>query len=308
MGGKFGLFVIVFLMLIIFSNVSMSGFAEDQDLPTNNTFIGLNSLQSPSCGGEFEFRTIQVTPNNTDKNNADFSIKVSSLFFNVTQGVLGSGFTDTKITNLSQPYDANYMVKCYDISGDSKMENKLSIIKGDEKINSLYKIKINGSSIGQVTPTSLYFDSQKPTEKNSSFLIITGSDACGSYGAYRMVNVNFKESSDQQWTSEIDIYSLFFDKATNKTTGLTSYPILGNGTISSSIEGSVELYSNNTKSYVIQNSWGLTEEKNLDEEIKLDNDIKCKDEKSQLTDEKFGITIKGDGGPNLNLPPIRPKN
>ena len=63
--------------------------------------------------------------------------KVSSLFFNVTQGVLGSGFTDTKITNLSQPYDANYMVKCYDISGDSKMENKLSIIKGDEKINSL---------------------------------------------------------------------------------------------------------------------------------------------------------------------------
>jgi len=292
MGGKFVLVVIVALMLIIYSNVSMSSFAEDQDLPTNNTFIDLNSLKSPSCGGEFEFRTVQVTPNNTDKNNADISIRVSSLFFNVTQGVLGSGVTETKITNLSQPYDAKYTVKCYDVSGDTKKENQLSITRDGEKINSLYKIKINDTYLGQVTPT-FYFGSQKTTEKNSSFLIITGSDACDSYGAYRMVNVNFKKTSDQDWTSEIDIYSLFFNKTTNKITGVTSYPVLGNGTIST---------------YIIQNSGGLTGETDLDKEIGLDNNIKCKDEKSELTDEKFGITIKGDGTPNLNLPPIRPKN
>ena len=317
MGGKFVLAVLFTLVLIISSNVYVLSFAEEKVPPPNNTFIDINSLDSGShlCGAEFEFRTIQVKPNRTDKNNVDFDITTSSLFFSVTQGVLGNGFdNDAKTTNSSLPVNENFTVRCYDGSDDTTKEKpKFSIKKEDENLNSFYEIEIDNKSLGLVTPASFNFDSQKSTENNSSFLIVTGSDACGSYGAYRMVNVNFKESSDEEWISEIDVYSLFFNKTTDKTTGKITYPLLGNGIIYNTLEGSVKQYQNNTKSYIIDNSWGLIKEVpgekiDLDKEIKLDNNINCKDEKSELTDEKFGITIRGDGTPNLNLPPIRPKN
>ena len=284
MGGKF-VIVSLFVLFAIFSSCfSILASAEENHKFPNNNFIELHSSDSKklSCGAEFEFDVIQVLPNNIDKNHIDFGIKNTSLFFNLTKGVLGQSLDNgIKTSNFTSTMDVNSM--CYYGSNFTNAGKK--IIDLEDVADKSYEVHVDNKTLGLVSSVQ-YSESEKLVENNSSFLIVTGSDACGSYGAYRMVNVIFEEFSNQKWNSEIDVYSLFFNKTTNKTTGLTAYPVVGNGTISKSLEG-----------------FGT-----LDDEIKLDNNIQCEDKNSDLTNERFGITINGEGIPNLNLPPIRPKN
>lgn len=290
MGGKLVFVSLSALFVIFSSSFGILASAEDNDKFPNNNFIELQSSDSKklSCGAEFEFSVVQVLPNSIDKNHVDFGIKTTSLFFNLTKGVIGQSIdNDTKTSNFISNIDVNSI--CYYGSNFTNAGKKTIGIK--DVANKSYEIQLDNKTLGFVTSTP-YSNSEKFAENNSSFLIVTGSDACGSYGAYRMVNVNFKEFKefnefdDPKWVSEIDVYSLFFNKTTNKTTGLTTYPVVGNGTISNSFEG-----------------FGK-----LGDEIKLDNNIQCEDKNSDLTNEQFGITINDKGTPNLNLPPIRPKN
>lgn len=63
---------------------------------------------------------------------------------------------------------------------------------------------------------------QEETEQSFTYRIITGGDACHSFGAYRTVQINFKELENDEVESSITIDSVFFN---------SDLGVVGNGQI-----------------------------------------------------------------------------
>ena len=124
-----------------------------------------------------------------------------------------------------------------------------------------------------ITPV---FAIPKETEQNFTYRIITGSDACGSFGAYRTIQMNFKELEDNEVESSITIDSVFFNSDLGK---------VGEGQITKKI---------------VRNNNGSSEQ------IPLQNSIQCVPTKTpSAAEEKFDffLNLKEKSG-YPDLPPI----
>jgi hypothetical protein len=70
-----------------------------------------------------------------------------------------------------------------------------------------------------ITPV---FGIQEEIEQSFTYRIITGGDACNSFGAYRTVQINFKELENDEVESSLTIESVFFN---------SDLGVVGNGQI-----------------------------------------------------------------------------
>ena len=271
----------IFLSLILVMFFGTPVFANEDEFRANNVFIDAEfGLDIPWCGADNEFRVIQVIPKQQQNNDVNFEIVVFSVLVNLSNGIVGEGFTQNLQTvELNNPGDLNYNILCYDsLENPQNIQKRILIEKENLNSNLFYTVKINDEKLGSVTANFDYLQPSKVIEKNSNFLIITGADACNSYGSFRMVNINHEY--DAKTNYEIDISSLFFNKTSITENGKTQngFSIVGSGIIS---------YNTNDPT----------------EKILLDNNITC----LNIGDakEKFELTINVDGQASLNLPPIR---
>ncbi len=277
---------IIFLSMVLAMTFATPVFAAENETPTNNVFIDVE-FDDPDrqwCGADGEFRITKVIPRQQQNNNVDFEITIFSVFVNLSNGVVGEGFTqEPRNVHLDAPTDIQYNILCYDNLENSQNDQKRILIEKDTlNSNSLYSVKINNKNLGSVTFNTDYVETSNIIEKNSSFLIVTGSDACNSYGSFRMVSINHKEFNTKT-DYEIDISSLFFNKISISENGIThnAYDVVGSGIISYNVS-------------------------NLTEKIHLDNKITCVNVGD--AEEQFELKINEDGQGALNLPPIRSQN
>ena len=271
--------LIPFILALIFG---VPVFATEDEIPTNNVFIDVEfyGLDNPRCGADGEFRVIQVIPKQQQNNDVNFEIVVFSVLVNLSNGVVGQGFTQTpQAVDLNNSVDVYYNISCYDnLENSQNVQKRILIEKENPNSNLFYGVKINDKKLGSVVANFDYLQTSKVIEKNSNFLIVTGADACNSYGSFRMVNINHDPNTKTNY--EIDVSSLFFNKVSLTENGKTNdtFNIVGSGIIS----------------YNVNDPAG---------KIVLDNNITC----LNIGDakEKFELTLNKDGHASLNLPPIR---
>ena len=273
---------VILLSLTLVTILGIPVFAIETESQTNNVFIDVqfDGTDNQWCGADGEFRTIHIIPR-LQKNDVDFEIAVFSKFVSMSDGVVGEGFTQSpQIAKMNAPTDINYNIVCYDnLEHSQNVPQRILIEKDGLDSNSVYFVKINEKNLGSLTMDLNYLNSDSRVESNSSFLIVTGADACNSYGSFRMVNINHKES-DAKTNYEVDVSSLFFNKVSTTENGLNHnvFNIVGSGNISYNISDSAE-------------------------KINLDNKITCKNIGD--AEEKFELAINENGQGVLNLPPIR---
>lgn len=256
-------------------------FANEDEFRANNVFIDVEfDIDNPRCGENGEFRVIQIIPRPQQNNDVNFEIVVFSVLVNLSNGVVGEGFTQIPQTvELNNPGDLHYNILCYDdLETPQNVQKRILIEKENPNSDLFYDVKINDKKVGSIAANFDYSQTSKVIEKNSNFLIVTGADACNSYGSFRMVNINHESNTKTNY--EIDVSSLFFNKTSITQNGKThnTFSIVGSGTIS----------------YNASDPTG---------EILLDNNITC----LNIGDakEKFELAINVDGQASLNLPPIR---
>ena len=274
--------ILLSLILVMFFGTPV--FANEDEFRANNVFIDAEfGLDNPRCGADNEFRVIQIIPRQQQNNDVNFEIVVFSVLVNLSNGIVGEGFTQhLQTVEINNPGDLNYNILCYDdLETPQNIQKRILIEKENLNSNLFYTVKINDKKLGSVTANFDYLQTSNVIEKNSNFLIVTGADACNSYGSFRMVNMHHESNTKTNY--EIDVSSLFFNKTSITENGKThnTFSIVGSGAIS----------------YNANDPTG---------EILLDNNITC----LNIGDakEKFGLTINVDGQASLNLPPIRSHN
>ena len=272
----------ILLPLILAMFFGTPVFAAEDEFRANNVFIDVEfyGLDNPQCGADGEFRVIQVIPRQQQNNEVDFEIVIFSVLVNLSNGVVGQGFTQTpQSVDLNSPSDLYYNILCYDsLKNSQNIQKRILIEKEDPNSNLFYDVKINDKKLGSVAANFDYLQTSNIIEKNSNFLIVTGADACNSYGSFRMVNINHEPNTKTNY--EIDVSSLFFNKVSITENGKTknTFAIVGSGIISYTASDPAK-------------------------KIVLDNNINC----LNIGDakEKFELTLNEDGQASLNLPPIR---
>ena len=254
------------ILIAITSATLTSTFANVEDIQANYTLVDV--IEADVCNADGAFRMVQVNFEEIDSDITLSEIEISSVFFKFGEGVVGESSVEIKLENKTSNQTKNKII-CLD--GRIKLE-PLIIEINNQQSNSSYEIKINEKSLGIVNPDDSDFSYQIRSEENKNYLIVTGSDACYSQGAFRYVNLNFKET-DYTIKSEIDISSVFFN--------VTSLDLVGYGTFADYLE--------NTK-------------ETLPLEFKVENVIDCPDYPLGA-DEQFNFTLNAVER-YLHLPPI----
>ena len=252
---------------------SSLSFANQKEMVVNSTLLQV--LESDTCKAHGEFRIVHINFIEESNLNGKIGVDISSVFFKIGRGIVGEGSVDKfRIDDLSEKKLFPNIIKCLD--GNDETENLL-IELNNHHLDSFYEVGLNGTSIGIVSHDHSNFKNHKETKTKNTFLIVTGADACESQGAYRLVNVNYKEGNNGNDLTEVDIASFFF-----KIDPKMNHEMVGTGSTEFKFESSVI---------------------GSDHEFAVINPIDCNDF-STWADEKFKFTLNDKGQANLDLPPI----